>query len=316
MNLKEISEILNVSSSTISRVINNKPGVNENTRKLVKKYLDEQGIMKTNENNNIVIIIPDFENPYFGEIIKEASRILFKEGYQVSTYDTDETLDIEKQIIKSILKRGACGVIFCVSDGHGSAKHVEMLQTSNIPVVLFDRELEFSVDGVFLNDFQSAFMATEHLIKNNCKKIALLHGPLRLKNISSRFSGYKYALEKYGLKFDESLLFEGDMHIESGYQMMKQINEKNLDMDGILILNNFMTIGALDYINNNNVDMYKTLKIFGYDMPAYVHSLNPNFNYITRSRKEMGIQVSRLILNKINKLGSHTNTVIIDPIIV
>lgn len=316
MNLKDISQKLNVSMSTISRVMNNKPGVNDKTRQLVKEYLEEYGIIKNNENNNIIIIIPDFENPYFGEIIKETSRILFKEGFQVSIYDTDETLDIERQIIKSILKRGACGVIFCVSDGHGSAKHVEMLQSSNIPVVLFDRELEFSVDGVFLNDFQSAFMATEQLIKNNCKKIALLHGPLRLKNISSRLRGYTYALEKHGIKFDEKLLFEGDMHIESGYEVMKKIDENKLKVDGILILNNFMTIGALDYINNNNVDMYKSLKIFGYDMPAYVHSLNPNFNYITRSRKEMAIQVSQMIINKVKKTGTHTNTVIIDPIIV
>lgn len=316
MNLKEISEKLNVSMSTISRVMNNKPGVNDKTRTLVKEYLEESGILKNNENNNIIIIIPDFENPYFGEIIKEASRLLLKEGYQVSIYDTDETLEIEKQIVKTVLRAGAAGVIFCVSDGNGSAKHIEMLQSSNIPVVLFDRELDFTLDGVFLNDFQSAFMATEHLIKNNCKKIALLHGPLRLKNISNRLNGYKYALEKYGIEFDTDSLFEGDMHIESGYNMMKQINEKKLDIDGILILNNFMTIGALDYINNNNVEMYNKLKIFGYDMPAYVHSLNPNFNYITRSRKEMGIQISRLIINKIKKLDSHTNTIIIDPIII
>lgn len=315
MNLKELSLKLSVSMSTISRVINNKPGVNDKTRQEIKEYLEEYGIIKSNENNNIVMVIPDFENPYFGEIIKETSRILLKEGYQVSIYDTDETLDIERQIVKNILKRGACGVIFCVSDGIGSAKHIEMLQSSNIPVVLFDRELDFSVDGVFLNDFQSAFIATEQLIKNNCKRIALLHGPLRLKNISSRLKGYNYALEKYGIKHDENLLFEGDMHIESGYEMMRKINEKNLNIDGILILNNFMTIGALDYINNNNVDMYNSLKIFGYDLPAYVHSLNPNFNYITRSRKEMAIQISKMIISKINKNDSHTNTVIIDPII-
>ncbi len=316
MNLKELSERLSVSMSTISRVMNNKPGVNDKTRALVKEYLEEYGIIKNSENNNIVIIIPDFENPYFGEIIKEASRLLLKEGFQVSIYDTDETLEIEKQIVKTVLKTGAAGVIFCVSDGHGSAKHIEMLQSSNIPVVLFDRELDFSLDGVFLNDFQSAFMATEFLIKNGCKKIALLHGPMRLKNISNRFNGYRYALEQHGIELDKHHLFEGDMHIDSGYNMTKKINEKNLDIDGILILNNFMTIGALDYINNNNVDMYKKLKIFGYDMPAYVHSLNPNFNYITRSRKEMGIQISKMIVNKIKKTDNHTNTIIIDPIIV
>ena len=66
MNLKEISDKLNVSMSTISRVINNKPGVNEKTRNTIREYLEENGIIKNNENNNIVIIIPDFENPFFG----------------------------------------------------------------------------------------------------------------------------------------------------------------------------------------------------------------------------------------------------------
>jgi|GEM_PF-5170068 len=316
MNLKEISEELNVSMSTISRVINNKPGVNDKTRTLVKEYLEEKGIIKSNENNSIVIIIPDFENPFFGEIIKEISRNLLKDGFQVSIYDTDETLEIEKQIVKTILKTGAVGVIFCVSDGNGSAKHIEMLQSSNIPVVLFDRELDFSLDGVFLNDFQSALMATEFLIKNGCKNISLLHGPLRLKNISNRYNGYKYALEKNGIKLNNELLFEGDMKIESGYNLMKYINEKNVKTDGVLILNNFMTIGALDYINNKNIDLYKKFKIFGYDIPDYLHSLNPNFNYITRSRKEMGIQVSQLMINKIKKIGNHTNTIIIEPIMI
>ncbi len=316
MNLKELSEKLNVSMSTISRVINNKPGVNKKTRTFVKNYLEENGLLKNNENNNIVIIIPDFENPYFGEIIKETSRNLLHEGFQVSIYDTDETLEIEKQIIKTILKSGACGVIFCVSDGNGSAKHIEMLQSSNIPVVLFDRELDFSLDGVFLNDFQSAFMGTEFLIKKGCKNIALVHGPMRIKNISNRYNGYKYALEKHDLKLNENILFEGDMHIESGYNTMKKISEKNISVDGILILNNFMTIGALEYVNNNNTELYNKYKIFGYDIPAYVHSLNPNFNYITRSRKEMGIQISKMMINKINKIDSHTNTIIIDPIIV
>ena len=316
MNLKEISDKLNVSMSTISRVINNKPGVNEKTRNTIREYLEENGIIKNNENNNIVIIIPDFENPFFGEIIKEISRNLLKEGFQVSIYDTDETLEIEKQIVKTVLKSGAAGVIFCVSDGHGSAKHIEMLQSSNIPVVLFDRELEFSLDGVFLNDFQSAFIATEFLIKNCCKNISLLHGPLRLKNISNRYNGYKYALEKYGLTLNKDLLFEGDMRIESGHSLMKQIDEKNIITDGILILNNFMTIGALDYINNKDINLYKKFKIFGYDIPEYLHSLNQNFNYITRSRKEMGIQIANLMVNKIKKTSTHTSTVIIEPILV
>lgn len=313
--MKSIGDKLHISPSTISRVLNNKPGVNPKTRALVKQELENTGIIKNKKTNNIIIIIPDFENPYFGEIIKESSRILLQEGFQVSIYDTDESLEIEKQIIKAVVKSGSAGVIFCVSNGYGSSKHIEMLRSSNIPVVLFDRELEFSLDGVFLNDFQSAILAVEFLIKNNCRKIALLYGPLYLKNITNRINGYKYALEKYGIELDDSILFQGNLRIESGYEVMKEIDVGGIKIDAILVLNNFMTIGVLDYINNNNIQLYKEVRIFGYDMPEYVHALNPNFNYISRSKKEMAVQISKLILNKINKINLHTNTVIIEPII-
>ena len=77
-----------------------------------------------------------------------------------------------------------------------------------------------------------------------------------------------------------------------------------------------MTIGLIEYINNNDTKLYDKIRIFGYDIPEYLHSLNPRFNYVTRSRKEMGIQIANLMVNKIKKTSTHTSTVIIEPILV
>lgn len=314
MKLSEISKQLNVSNSTVSRVINNKPGVNPKTRKIVKSFLIENKIIKDDDNNNIAVIVPDLENPYFGEIVKEVSHILLQKDYQVSIYDTDENIEIEEKVIKNIIKNRVAGVVFCISDGFISAKHVEMLQESKIPLILFDRELDSYLDGVFLNDFQSGAQATEKLIEKGCKNIALIHGDMSLKHVSNRCSGYKYTLAKNNIPINDKIIFEGDMKIESGFQIMKTISNSFQDVDGILILNNFMTIGAINYINNTNIDLYDKFKIFGYDIPDYVHGLNPKFNYVARSRKDMGKQIAKLILKKITDKNYYMQKIIIDPV--
>lgn len=315
MTLEEIAEKLNVSISSISRVINNKPGVNSEKRLLIKNFLTENKIINSNDNNNIVIIIPDFENPFFGEIIKESSRMLLKAGFQVSIYDTDENPEIEKSVVKNIIRNGAAGVIFCISDEDMSTKHVNMLQDSRIPVILFDRELDSHLEGVFLNDFQSGYLATEELIAKKCKNIAIIKGPKNLNHINNRYKGYKYALNINDINLREDIVFHGDMKTESGYDIMKEIVEKNYDVDGILILNNFMTIGALNYIINTDQKLYDKYMIFGYDIPEYVHKLNPKINIVTRSRKEMGRLIGEMMLDKLKGNTGHSKKIIIEPII-
>lgn len=317
MNLQELSDKLNVSKATLSRVINNKPGVSEKKREEIKAFLAKNNLIKISDENNIVIIIPDFENPFFGEIIKEISKILREQGYQVTIYDTDENIENEKIVIRNIIKNGAAGVIFCVSNGMESVKNVMALQNAEIPIVLFDRELDFPLEGVFLNDFHAGFLATETLIKKGCKNIAVVPGSLELKNIKNRFEGYQYALGQYNLSFNSNLVFQGDMKIESGTTAMKNIVNSKIDIDGILILNNFMTIGVLNYINNNDSSLYDKYKILGFDIPDYLFKMTPKINIITRSRKEMGNLTANMILDKIqeNKKEKYTKKIIIDPIL-
>ena len=317
MNLQELSEKLNVSKATLSRVINNKPGVSNKKREEIKQFLAKNNLLKLSNENNIVIIIPDFENPFFGEIIKEISKLLREHGYQITIYDTDENVENEKIIVRGLIKNKVSGVIFCISDGIESVHNISLLQKANIPVVLFDRELDFSLSGVFLDDFQAGILATEHLISKGCKKIAVIPGSLELKHIKNRFSGYQYILKQHNLSFTDKYIFQGDMRIESGTAAMKSIINSDIDFDGILILNNFMTIGVLNYINNNDSSLYNKYSILGFDIPEYLFKMTPNINIITRSRKEMGYLTANLLLKELKnkKKENYTQKIIIDPIL-
>ena len=98
---------------------------------------------------------------------------------------------------------------------------------------------------------------------------------------------------------------------------MKSIINSDIDFDGILILNNFMTIGVLNYINNNDSSLYNKYSILGFDIPEYLFKMTPNINIITRSRKEMGYLTANLLLKELKnkKKENYTQKIIIDPIL-
>lgn len=315
MNLQEISDQLNVSKATISRVINNKPGVNEKKREEIKAFLIKNNLLRNTENNTIAIIIPDFENPFFGEIIKEGSKVLRDAGYQVTIYDTDENVENEKSVVKNIIKTNPVGVIFCVSNGMSSVKNVNLLQEAKIPVTLFDRELDFPLEGVFLNDFQAGYIAGEHLFSKGCKNFAVIAGSFELKNIQNRFKGIKYFLSQHNLSIQDKNIFHGDMKIESGTKAIKDILNSVEKIDGIVILNNFMTIGVMNYINNFDPTLYEKYRILGFDIPEYLYNSSSKINVITRSRKEMGNLTANLMLEKLNGESTHTKKIILPPIL-
>ena len=118
-------------------------------------------------------------------------------------------------------------------------------------------------------------------------------------------------------RLTDKYIFQGDMKIESGTAAMKSIINSDIDFDGILILNNFMTIGVLNYINNNDSSLYNKYSILGFDIPEYLFKMTPNINIITRSRKEMGYLTANLLLKELKnkKKENYTQKIIIDPIL-
>lgn len=316
MNLKDIAEIADVSIATVSRVLNNKSGVGKAKRKEIETLLIESGFynktLKSPEDlKKIAVIVPDLKNPFFAEVVKYISEEMFNKDYQVMIFDTDENFDVEKKAIDAIVRSGISGVILCICGGTKSEENIKTLSKYSIPFVLIDRELDFYHDGVFLDDFKAGFLATEALIKAGHSNIGILSGSLNHKNMKNRFLGYCHALEMYNLDSKKEFLYEGNLDLKSGYEVMKKISDKNSSMTAILSCNNLMTLGILKY--QNEVKNSKRISIIGFDNPDYFNILNLNISCVTRSIADMGILSSKLLLKKLTSDIEHTQKIIINP---
>jgi len=322
MKLKEIAKLANVSVGTVSKVINNREGVGEEKRKEIEGILVKSGFYKRTkesqesaEMNKVAIVVPDLQNPYFGEIIKNISKVLRDNDYQVLIFDTDEKFELEEEAVSVILKNNICGVIMCICDGVKSKTSIDNLKNANIPLVMIDRELEFHQDGVFLDDFRAGYLATEALIKEGHTKIGVLTGPLNLQNLKNRYLGYLHALKDYNIAEENSLVFEGDMRYQdkSNYNQIRKIISSDVEVTGVVSFNNFMTLNLLRFLNEEKNIKEKKISIVGFEIPNYFDILNLNISSIVSSTAEMGELAGKLLIDKLTNSAAYTQKIILQP---
>lgn len=323
MKLKEIATLADVSITTVSRVLNNKGGVSKKNRNAVEEvllkaniFINKEKKFSSFENKKIALVLPDLKNPFFGEIAKETSANLREHGYQTLIFDTDENFETESMIVDSILKNNEIlGVIICISDGNKSLINIEKLKSNFCPVVMIDRELEFYQDGVFMDDFKAGYLATEALIKEGHSKIGIIVGPLSLRNVQNRLLGYKYALEKNGIKFDENKIFHSSLLLNEGYSVLEKSLINTPAISAIVTTNNAMTIGALQFLNRNK-HLKTSLSLVGIGNFDYFNLFLNNISFVDWSITNMSEACVNLLIKKMSSQNSYTQKIIFEPTLI
>ena len=147
ITIKDIAKKANVSVSTVSRVINNKPDVNEKTREkvinIIKKYNyqpnDVARGLKLKETFSIGLVIPDISNPFFPEVARGVEDCGNDSSYSVILSNTDNNNKREQNAIKFMLNKQIDGIILTLSTQNKDILY--NLEENNIPVVQLDRNI-------------------------------------------------------------------------------------------------------------------------------------------------------------------------------
>lgn len=323
MNLKtkDIANKSGVSIATVSRYLNNSGYVKEETRKIIKDAIKE---LKGNDNNsyikNIAVLLPDLSNLFFIDVLKGINEEAIKNGYNVFSFDSNEDINKEFQILDSLLNLNIDGIIITPSSGDlkNSNKYANKLKSLNVPVVLVDRDLIYSdFDGVFIDDKKGAFDGVCMLINNNHKDIAIITGPLQTKPSIERLNGYKEALSINDIDIKEEYIYEGDFQVESGYRITNDIIKNNKDVTAIFVSNNMMLLGAINALNENNLDIGKDISLLGFDDLEFLNYVGINISVVARPTSEMGKISLEILKKKVSEFEPcSTQNVVLKPYLI
>ena len=152
-----------------------------------------------------------------------------------------------------------------------------------------------------VDDRNSGYLATEHLIKNGCRNIVHFRGPLLPQVSIDRFLGYKNALEDYNLIFDpKKVITSNKMTDKEGFRLMNDFISKKIDFDGIFSMSDYTAIGVLESLKKHNLLVPDDIKVAGFSNWLLTDKLTPSLSTVNQPGVLMGNKCFELFLKEVN----------------
>lgn len=309
ITITDIARLANVSKSTVSKVLNNYPGVKEETKKRVLEIMKQNNYwpnsvarsLSTNKSFTIGIFDPSkLNNFFFREVFEGIEEVLGGEGYDILYFTNKQWEDswVKFSFKEKCINRGVDGVLM-MGFGKVDLSQFDGLLNSNIPTVFIDLDLVGSnTSYVTSNNIEGSQKAIKYLASLGHKKIAMIKGPNGFKLANERFVGYQKTLHELNLEYRQEWVFNGEYNIETGYNAVLKLLEMEKQPTAIFAEDIF-SIGAIKALKDNNLDVPKDYSIIGFDDIE----LGQHYDLTTISQDKIGLGKagSKLLLNIINK---------------
>jgi LacI family transcriptional regulator len=308
--LKQIAKEFEVSISTVSKALSDSPEISEATKTKIKEYAKLQNYkpnsiaknLKNQRTNTIGVIIPNILNPFFAKVFSGIEKAALAKGYNVITGISNESHEKEMEVMDMLNNGTIDGFIVSVAEETQSKKeyqHFKEIINSGTPIVMFDRVADSIVcDKVIVDDFESAFEATQHLVKLGSKKIALLSTIGNLSVGELRFEGYQKALKENHIKIDSNLLvLENELELFDAKLANLFQKEK---VDAVFALDEHASTMAMKLAIKKGIKIPEQLNIIGFADGVWSKRLTPSLSTVSQHAPEIGAKAAELLIAKLN----------------
>ncbi len=312
VTVKDVAAKADVSTATVSRVLSGKGGVSSELEQRVRSAIDEldyrpnQAARRLRERTAKIIgvLVPDIQIHFFASIVVSIERVLQEAGYLLLLGNTYDSLESEKQHIETFLSEDVSGVIFTPAVSP-DIQNFKRLRDAGVPMIAIDRlPGDLRVDTVQVSNEKSTLNATLHLISEGHHRIGYIGGPKSISTAVDRQAGYECALTQLGIPLDQSLIQPGGYTIEGGYRAMRDLWKLNQRPTALLMANNSMTLGAMQFICENDISVPDQISIIGFDDMPWSTILRPPLTVITQPTTEIGVLAAQLMLARLNEPNS------------
>lgn len=307
--LKQIAKQLGVSVSTVSKALNNSPEISEATKTKIQEFAKLKNYkpnitalnLKNQSTKTIGVILPNILNSFFAKVFTGIEKVAEEKGYHIITCISNESLEKEIHAMELLSNGTVDGFILSISEQSQKEDYFEHFIdciNDGTPIVMFDRVTDkVKCDKVVVDDLDSAFHATQHLIDSGCKKIALLSTIDNLSVGKLRASGFFKALEENKISSDQSLILLTDSVAEFDAKLVTLLSENKLD--GIFALDEHASVAGLKIALENEYKVPEELSIIGFADGVWSRRLTPSLSTVSQHGPEIGEEAARLLIDQL-----------------
>ncbi len=318
MTLKDIASELNISPSTVSRVLSGqarKYRISGKTEQRVNELVSRHGFtrnqiarnLRLQKTDTIGLVIPDISNPFFSNLARTLEEELRKHNKMILLCDTLESWALEKESIDLLVGRKVDGLL--VSSVGLKNAHLNNLE---VPTVLIDRYyLDLDIPYIATNNFKGAYHATTYLLKRGHQRIACLQGLKNTVSNSERIRGYEKAIADFHLSDIKKFIIGEEFSFSSGYKAAVKILSSPDRPTAFLSLGNQIALGALQAIKELGYRVPEDISLITFDEQPYFQLTDPPVSTINQPVDDIARKAVSMLISKMK--GEDVKSYLLEP---
>ena len=267
VTIKDVAKAAGVSPSTVTRVIQNKSTISDETKKRVRKAMKELNYHPNLNARSLVssytqvigLVLPDdsdvfYQNPFFPSVLRGIAQVASENHYAIQIATGKDEKERLNAISQMVYGKRVDGLIFLYAQENDPL--VQLVVDEQFPFLILGKSLSPFIPLVDNDNIQAGFDATEYFIKKGCNRIAFIGGAKKLYVTQDRLTGYEQALQEHKLPLDSQRTFFADEFLEEkGYKFSKRLFKHDPQTDAIITTDSLLAEGVCDYLNEHNLNI-------------------------------------------------------------
>lgn len=311
VTIKDIAALLKTSPKTVSKALNNQPGVSKKLREKIKRTARELHYVPNifgrglsgKSSKTIGVIITDNTNPMYSLILNELEQKAAQANYTIFLCNSHDNLEAEERLIQILLERRVDGVIIRPVDTPETSKNLAILQEFDIPYIVINRAIPQQEDSCIRpNNFRAAYLAGQYLFRKKHANILHLTRKDLVSETEERIEGLKAIFQEHAVPFREENIYRRcEVSLESAYtEMLKILRERN-DFTAVFAYNDIIAFGVMKAVHECRLRIPADVAIMGVDNLMFSDICLIPLTTVNHNLRAVGTIAMEALLSKINQ---------------
>ena len=310
LTMKDIAREFGISVATVSRALKDSPRISAERRAAIQQFAREHNFTpnvlaeslrhsRVKPQKLIGVIIPEFIHYYFASVLTGIEEEASARGYRLLVATSQERYEREVRICQSFYENKVCGIIVSQAKDTQQYDHFQRLMDAGVPLVFYDRICTgVNASRVVVDDYMGAYNGVTHLIETGCRRIAFYGSSMTLEISKNRFNGYKDALLKHGLPYDDSLTRFCDNRADAEAITPGLLSGDNRP-DGFFAINDDTAIGIMYTAKRMGFHVPDDISICGFTNGYRAVACDPMLTTVEQRGRRVGEEAANILIGHV-----------------
>ncbi len=308
VTIKDIAEKAKVSYASVSRALNGKKGVSEETKTRILAIAEKmeyhpnelaRGLVKK-QTSTLGLLIPDITNPFYPALARGVEEQATRRGYSVFLCNTNYDVKNELKYIRVLSEKRVDGLI--VAPGSSEIELLEHQSGRGLPFIYVSNAPKITEHGfVVVDNVRGGFVATKYLIESGYESIGFIGGDEETIVGKERLEGFKDAFLSYGMEANQDHIKLCGYRQQSGYDLICEMIQNQNYPRAIFAVNDFIALGLLHGARKMGLAVPENIAIVGFDDIPFASMEEIQLTTIHQPQYEMGSMAVDLLLDLIEE---------------